>query len=60
MPNKFGTIATHGVGVGVGIGDTVGVGVAVAVALGVGVGDRGGVTAVFMSLWISATLNARS
>lgn len=55
MPNKFGTIATHGVGVGVGIGDTVGVGVAV----GVGVGDRGGVTAVFMSLWISATLNAR-
>jgi len=37
MPNKFGTIATHGVGVG----------------------DGGGVTAVFMSLWISATLNAR-
>jgi hypothetical protein len=41
MPNKSGTIATHGGGVGVGV--VVG----------------GGVTAVFMSLWISATLSAR-
>ena len=46
-----------GVGVGVGVGVAAGVGVGVGVAVGVGVGV--GVTGVFMSLWISATLNAR-
>jgi len=40
MPNKFGTIATHGVGVAVtvGVGLDVGVGLGVPVGLGVGVG----------------------
>ena len=47
------------VAVALGVGVAVAVGVAVGFAVGVGVGVGGGATAVFMSFWISAALNAR-